>query len=133
MAKRRVVTDAGLSHSAHFTFEERRSVEHAPLSLYELRVTGARVGLQNHGNTCYMNSLLQTLAQLPPFYNAIIGFQHDPSTHGPLPDSIPAQLQLLFAHLTHSERRAVPTDALTKSFQWSPKATAEDFKDPENP
>ena len=77
MAARRGLTDAGITGQAHFTMAERQEVEAPPLSLYDPREPGARVGLRNQGNTCYMNSLLQTLYSLPPFYNAIMSFQHD--------------------------------------------------------
>ena len=46
-------------------------------------------------------------------------WQHDESKHGPPEESIPCQLQRLFARLQLSTRMAVDTTDLTRSFGWA--------------
>jgi ubiquitin carboxyl-terminal hydrolase 25 len=46
-----------------FTAEERK------------RVNGFPVGLQNVGNTCYFNSLMQTYFYMPEFVKQVLDFQ----------------------------------------------------------
>ena len=53
-----------------------------------------------------------------PFRSRVYAWRHDEATHGPAEESIPAQLQRLFARLQLSNRMAVDTTALTKSFGW---------------
>ena len=45
----------------------------AVLSLILQGASAAYLGLRNQGNTCYMNSLLQTLHHLPEFRASIYG------------------------------------------------------------
>ncbi|KAF5283540.1 hypothetical protein FQA39_LY17320 [Lamprigera yunnana] len=66
-----------------------------------------RVGLNNLGNTCYMNSVLQALFMTKIFRNDIL------STNGDTM-SLFYKLQLLFALLQHSPRSSIsPSDILT--------------------
>ncbi|KAL4232665.1 Ubiquitin carboxyl-terminal hydrolase 47 [Mactra antiquata] len=73
------------------------------------------VGLVNQAMTCYLNSLIQTLFMTPEFRNAIYKFHFD---SGKGVKNIPYQLQRLFLLLQTSEKRAVETTDLTKSFGW---------------
>jgi ubiquitin carboxyl-terminal hydrolase 47 len=74
------------------------------------------VGLINQAQTCYLNSLLQTLYMTPEFRNGLYRWEF----HG-TPDeeklSIPLQLQCLFAQMQTSDR-PVETSGLTRSFGW---------------
>lgn len=79
------------------------------------------VGLKNQGATCYMNSLLQTLAHIPSFRKAVY---HMPTREDEDPEnSIPLALQRIFYKLQHSDT-SVSTKQLTKSFGWD---TADTF------
>ncbi|XP_071518202.1 ubiquitin carboxyl-terminal hydrolase 47 isoform X4 [Panulirus ornatus] len=75
------------------------------------------VGLVNQAMTCYLNSLLQTLYMTPEFRNALyqwefLGSEEEASKN------IPCQLQRLFLLLQTTNKSAVETTNLTKSFGW---------------
>ncbi|OQR88131.1 hypothetical protein ACHHYP_07520 [Achlya hypogyna] len=75
-------------------------------------------GLSNQGATCYMNSLLQTLYMTPEFRTRL--YQSKMTATTDLDVNIPFQLQKLFANLQlNTERKAIDTKALTKSFGWN--------------
>lgn len=91
-----------------------------PLHLDSKKETGF-VGLENQGATCYMNSLLQTLAHIPSFRKAVY---HMPTREDEDPEnSIPLALQRIFYQLQHSDASVV-TKQLTMSFGWD---TADTF------
>ena len=73
------------------------------------------VGLVNQAMTCYLNSLLQALYMTPEFRNALYNWEFDGSGET---KSIPFQLQKLFVNLQTSNKLAVETTDLTKSFGW---------------
>lgn len=73
------------------------------------------VGLVNQAMTCYMNSLLQSLYMTPEFRNALYNWEFDGTGES---KSIPFQLQKLFINLQTSNKMAVETTDLTKSFGW---------------
>ncbi|EAR82573.2 ubiquitin carboxy-terminal hydrolase (macronuclear) [Tetrahymena thermophila SB210] len=70
------------------------------------------VGLRNQGNTCYMNSYLQTLYHLGDFTRLVLQIP----THGE-PLVFPDSMQILFNGLL-KESRAQSTVELCKSFGW---------------
>ena len=74
-------------------------------------------GLINQGATCYLNSLLQTLYMIPEFRLAL--FASDFDHIGDDDHNLSKQLQKLFVELQYSEKGALSTTALTKSFGWS--------------
>jgi ubiquitin C-terminal hydrolase len=80
--------------------------------------TGYR-GLRNQGATCYLNSMLQALYLTHGFRRAVYAWRHDPDVHPPVAQCPAAQLQRLFARLQLSDRAAVSTTPLTKSFGWN--------------
>lgn len=88
------------------------------------RDSSSFVGLNNQGATCYMNSLIQTLFMTPEFRDAILFWDYDPSL-ADARDSIPYQLQLLFARLSARQRSAVDTRDLTQSFGWDNSNTSQ--------
>lgn len=73
------------------------------------------VGLVNQAMTCYLNSLLQALFMTPEFRNALYNWEFDGKGET---KSIPFQLQKLFVNLQTSNKLAVETTDLTKSFGW---------------
>ena len=76
-------------------------------------------GLRNQGATCYLNSMLQALYLTHSFRRAVYRWRHDPNIHPPVPQCPAAQLQRLFARMQLSDRAAVSTMPLTKSFGWN--------------
>ena len=54
--------------------------------------SSAHLGLRNQGNTCYMNSLLQTLHHLPEFREAIYGIPTQLNNNSAL-ELVPLELQ----------------------------------------
>lgn len=81
----------------------------------DFQVKSTFVGLVNQAMTCYLNSLLQALYMTPEFRNAILHWEFDGSGET---KSIPFQLQKLFVNLQTSNKLAVETTDLTKSFGW---------------
>lgn len=74
-------------------------------------------GLINQGATCYLNSLLQTLFMLPEFRLALLTSSFE--SIGDDEHNLSKQLQKLFVELQYSEKGALSTAPLTKSFGWS--------------
>ena len=110
--------DSGfLSADDTLVIEAQVSVRKKPEpNLFDSRKELGYVGLKNQGATCYMNSLLQTLYNLPYFRKAVYQIPTgdvDPSSH----KNIPLALQSLFYKLQYSPT-AVATKDLTKSFGW---------------
>ncbi|XP_076831047.1 ubiquitin carboxyl-terminal hydrolase 38 [Brachyhypopomus gauderio] len=70
-----------------------------PLVLTGKSETG-KTGLVNLGNTCYMNSILQTLFMATDFRRHVLSLHLNGST------SLMKKLQLLFAFLAHTQRAA---------------------------
>lgn len=75
------------------------------------------VGLVNQAMTCYLNSLLQTLYMTPEFRNAIYQWEFKGSEEEAA-KNIPCQIQRLFLLLQTTNKTAVETTNLTKSFGW---------------
>ncbi|GFO12308.1 ubiquitin carboxyl-terminal hydrolase 47 [Plakobranchus ocellatus] len=82
-----------------------------------IKPESGHIGLVNQAMTCYLNSLLQTLFMTPEFRNALYRWSFD-GTEEEKVKSIPYQLQRLFLQLQTSNKRAVETTDLTRSFGW---------------
>ena len=131
----------------HKQLKQRRSgmnIDVANLNDFELwdeeyshsRTDVGFVGLSNQGATCYMNSLIQGLFMTPEFRDALYESTAPAAAEAGAglevlleaeeyqeqlkkgSSNIPRQLQLLFARLQLSKRRAVGTVNLTSSFGW---------------
>ena len=74
------------------------------------------IGLSNQENTCYMNSIIQTLYMTPEFRYCIYNYQYDSENHGDRLDSVLFQLQLLFAKLQISNFSYATTECIKASF-----------------
>lgn len=79
------------------------------------------LGLRNQGNTCYMNSLLQTLHHLPEFRRVIYSIPTQVDANSSSIDLVPLELQRVFYELQYGEASGaaeVGTEGLTRSFGW---------------
>ena len=83
------------------------------------------VGLHNHGNTCYLNSFLQSMFMTPEFRSSVLKFNYDYNKFGPKKDCIPFQIQKLFARLQLKLRPAEETNDLITSFGWTSAQASE--------
>ena len=81
---------------------------------YDSKKETGMVGLKNQGATCYMNSLLQTLYQLPKFRQAVY---QTPTHDDNSTESVLLALQRVFYRLQCFDK-PVSTKELTKSFGW---------------
>lgn len=73
-------------------------------------------GLQNQGATCYLNSLIQILANLGGLRDSLLLWAFDSSLEERR--SVGRQLQILLSQLQATVGTAVSTSALTRSFGW---------------
>ena len=83
------------------------------------------VGLYNHGNTCYLNSLIQILYMSPNFRYNIFNYEYNFKKSGPKIDCIPYQINKLFSRLFLKLRSSEETTGLTRSFQWTQNEVSE--------
>ena len=83
------------------------------------------IGLNNHGNTCYLNSFLQSMFMTPEFRSSVLKFNYDYNKFGPKKDCIPFQLEKLFARLQLKLRPAEETNDLITSFGWTSAQASE--------
>ena len=64
------------------------AAEFEPLSIeHRMRENGQQVGLQNIGNTCYFNSILQVYYNIPQVVSAILEFKDDEPPLAPGPNA----------------------------------------------
>lgn len=65
--------DAVLNKAIHESLKQNTQSSYEPLDVEDrIRRAGEPVGLKNIGNTCYFNSLLQTLFRIPGFVRAVL-------------------------------------------------------------
>ena len=83
------------------------------------------VGLHNHGNTCYLNSFLQSMFMTPEFRSSVLKFNYNYNKFGPKKDCIPFQIQKLFARLQLKLHPAEETNDLITSFGWTSAQASE--------
>ena len=100
---------------------QNNNQENSPLA----NSTDLFVGLQNHGNTCYLNSFLQSMFMTPEFRSSVLKFNYIYNKYGPKKDCIPFQLQKLFARLQLKLRPAEETNNLITSFGWTSSQASE--------
>ncbi|KAK0180686.1 hypothetical protein PV327_003044 [Microctonus hyperodae] len=79
----------------------RETTDKLPMNNYNIGISNNKqVGLDNLGNTCYMNSVLQALVMTPQFCNQILIYNE----YSIKTNSILYELQRLFALLVYSKR-----------------------------
>jgi hypothetical protein len=89
-------------------------------------------GLKNVGNTCWFNSVVQTVYTLPYFRQLILNFQY-PTINQTLTDSeqqaigFTEELRYLFALMLKSPRRSINPDRAIKKFKNTRKLCGVDF------
>lgn len=101
--------------SAHDTYQPSSSSTSTFRRCNDFQSKSSYVGLVNQAMTCYLNSLLQALYMTPEFRNALYNWEFDGTGEN---KSIPFQLQKLFVNLQTSNKLAVETTDLTRSFGW---------------
>ena len=84
---------------------------------YDSKKETGFVGIKNQGATCYMNSILQTLYNIPRFRRMIYMFRTNSSTLLERQKDIVLNLQILFYKLQTSPVE-ISTMSLIKSFGW---------------
>ena len=90
------------------------------VATYSSKEATGFVGLQNQGATCYMNSLLQSLYNLPAFRKIV--YEIPTTGNEDEKKSIPLNLQRLFCEMQLG-KEACSTRALTISFGWGSTET----------
>ena len=84
---------------------------------YDSKKETGFVGIKNQGATCYMNSILQTLYNIPSFRRLIYSIQTSSVPIADRQKDIVLNLQLLFFKLQTSLQE-ISTTSLIKSFGW---------------
>ena len=85
-------------YKANNQFVEDMTEEEIATALRQTKADPLPVGLENLGNTCYLNAVVQCLCRLPMFNQGIVNFQ--PRIHGDL--QIYSQMSGLLSLLTSS-------------------------------
>lgn len=73
------------------------------------------VGLRNVGNTCYVNSILQTYFHVPKFRQFVLGYRKEGKGNGTDNDPFMTELQRLFGCLLLSDRKWIDPMALVEA------------------
>ena len=108
-------------HSSETNSNTESSSQIPPLST----PTDLFSGLHNHGNTCYLNSFLQSMFMTPEFRSSVLKFNYDYNKFGPKKDCIPYQMKKLFARMQLKLRSAEETNDLITSFGWTSAQASE--------
>lgn len=85
-------------------------------NIYNSRLATGFVGLRNDNSTCYMNSLLQTLFNIPSFRRII--YNADQNDEIDIKSNIMKNIQILFYNLQTSQSTC-STSPLRTSFGWT--------------
>lgn len=96
--------------------ERNQAISRHIYSIYNSRMATGFVGLRNDSSTCYMNSLLQTLFNIPSFRRLI--YNADQNDEIDIKSNIMKNLQILFYNLQTS-KNTCSTSPLRTSFGWN--------------
>lgn len=84
--------DVNMNKAIEASLKANVQGSYEPLDLEKrVRLSGEPVGLKNIGNTCYFNSLMQTLFRVPPFVREIVKLVG--VEHLKIPEGEPAHVQ----------------------------------------
>ena len=124
--------NTGTTATADYSMDD--AAEHNDDEDYDLRRAGQPAGLKNLGNTCWFNSIIQTLFHLAPFRHLILAFRMEPADVKRLSSEnerhlvqFVLELRRLFALMARSRRRVITPSQTLRMLRSCSKYDASTF------